>query len=195
MTRPSLDYFKDNSALSVAKFLLGMELCTKIDGKLTAGIIVETEAYGGANDRASHSFNNRRTKRTEPMFLAGGAIYIYLCYGMHNMFNIVTNKINVPEAVLIRAIKPVDGVDIMLDRLGSTNVKNKLGSGPGKLTKSLGITREFSGHKLGKNIWIEKNNHRCFDVGSGKRIGVDYAGIDAKLHWRFFIKNNSWVSR
>ena len=189
-----VEYFRNRDSLSVAKSILGMHLCTKINGVLTTGLIVETEAYGGNNDRASHA-HRRRTARTEPMFCSGGTIYVYLCYGIHSLFNIVTNKKNRPEAVLVRAIEPLIGLDTMIDRNVSNINLKYIGSGPGRLTKALGISMSLSGSLLGREVWIEKGQQKNIDIETSGRIGIDYAGNDAKLQWRFYIQNNPWVSK
>ena len=161
-------------------------------------MIVEVEAYSGIQDRASHSYNNKKTQRTAPMFASGGISYVYLCYGIHHLFNVVVGKKNNPCAILIRGLEPVDGVDIMLKRRNLNNLKNELTNGPGKLTQALGITTQINRKSLlGNKIWIENHNIHILkkDISSSPRIGVDYAGRDAKLPYRFYINNNEWVSK
>jgi DNA-3-methyladenine glycosylase len=158
---------------------------------LTGGIIVETEAYAGITDRASHAYGGRRTDRTEIMFLEGGVAYIYLCYGIHSLFNIVTHKEGTPHAVLIRGIKPMAGLDIMLKRSGKIKPDKLFGIGPGKVSKILGIHFVQTGESLsGNKIWLENRGIKvkASDIIAGPRIGVDYAGEDAKLPYRFQIK-------
>ena len=178
--------------------LLGKVLCTQFDGNLTSGIIVETEAYAGVTDQASHAYGGRRTKRTETMYLSGGAVYVYLCYGIHHLFNIVTNKENIPHAVLIRAIQPQDGIKTMLQRRNMKKVLPKLAAGPGILSKAMGISVHISGHSLlDKQIWIENSGNNLlkdFKIISSPRVGVQYAGKDASKPWRFRIKGNLWTS-
>lgn len=183
----------------IARELLGTILFTRIGSRITAGRIVETEAYEGPGDRASHAFGNRRTVRTEIMFQEGGIAYVYLCYGIHSLFNIVTNRKEIPHAVLIRAIEPLFGIPHMLRRRGKVQPDLSLGSGPGSLSASLGI--EYSRHSgislLGKTIWIEQEDPGpgIREIGVGTRIGVGYAGPDALLPYRFFLDRNPWVSR
>ena len=189
-------YYQGNDVRKIAKDLLGKVLCTQFNNSLTAGIIVETEAYS-YKEKGSHAYNNLRTKRTEVMFHTGGIAYVYLCYGMHHLFNIVTNKSDKAEAVLIRALQPKDGQAIMLERV-KTNSVNRITSGPGKLTKALGIDRKLNGKQLtSRDIWIEdigtkfvKNQIVC-----AKRIGIAYAEEDADLPWRFYLKDNRWISK
>ena len=181
-------YDRDNVVL-IAKELLGKRLCTNINGIFTCGLITETEAYEGITDRASHAYGGRRTARTEVMYGQPGIAYVYLCYGMHYLFNVVTNKVDIPHAVLIRGILPVMGEQEMMRRRG--NVKS-IGNGPGKLTKAMGITLDFNGEDLlGDNIWIEDHQEKIdnSEIFSGTRIGVDYAGEDALLPYRFYFRS------
>ena len=164
---------------------------------MTSGIIVETEAYAGVNDKASHAYGGRRTKRTKTMYAPGGISYVYLCYGIHHLFNIVTNKENIPHAVLIRAIQPRDGIDIILQRRKKKKVDRSLMAGPGSLTRSLGITVKDSGTLLMDNlIWLEDQNIQIKnqDILASPRVGVQYAGKDANNPWRFRVKGNPWTS-
>lgn len=193
------EFYLNEDVVQVSKDLLGKFLCTKIDGKLTSGIITETEAYAGEIDRASHAYGNRRTKRTEIMFADGGLSYVYLCYGIHHLFNIVTNFKDTPHAVLVRAIKPVDGLETILRRRNistdkkpaayvEADKKNKIAGGPGTVSQALGIKIIHSGLDLtGKVIWIEDRGLIIpkKNISAGPRIGVDYAGEDAKLPYRF----------
>ena len=189
-------YYCNTDTLQLSKNLLGKKLVTNFDNKLTSGIIVETEAYLGIDDKASHAYNGKKTNRTNAMYNKGGVAYIYLCYGMHSLFNIVCNIENIPHAILIRAIEPIDGIDIMNLRREINGVN--LTNGPGKLSKALGITTGNNNQSLLKNIiWIEDIDNEIFDknILSVPRIGVDYAGKDAMLPYRFYIKNNKWVSK
>jgi DNA-3-methyladenine glycosylase len=194
------DFYLREDVVSISKELLGKYLVTKIDGKLTAGIITETEAYAGETDKASHAYNNRRTKRTEIMFGEGGQSYVYLCYGIHHLFNVVTNFKNIPHAVLIRAVKPVDGIKTILERrkLETTKTvmdqvlsgKKKIAGGPGTVSQALGIQTIHTGLDLTQNkIWIEDKGIvvKEKDIIAGPRVGVDYAGEDAKLPYRFIV--------
>ena len=196
------DFYLSEDVVQISKDLLGKSLCTKIDGKLTCGIISETEAYAGEIDKASHAYNNRRTKRTEIMFAEGGVSYVYLCYGIHHLFNVVTNYKNAPHAILIRAIKPTKGLKTIFERrnisfgndtesIVQNDKKNKIAGGPGTLSQSLGIKTEHSGMDLtGNKIWIEDIGIKISkkEIIAGPRIGVDYAEEDAKLPYRFFVK-------
>mgnify|MGYP001350212288 CR=1 FL=1 len=180
----------------IAKDLLGKVLISRFNNSLTSGIIVETEAYS-FKEKGCHAYNNLRTARTETMFGDGGKIYVYLCYGIHNMFNIVTNKKEKAEAVLVRAIEPIEGTDLMIAR-ASTRNSHRITSGPGKLTKALGIDRTMDGQLLtGYDVWIEDPGTKiAFSrIVVTKRIGIDYAGEDALLPWRFYLKDNPWISR
>lgn len=191
-------FYQRDDVVQISRDLLGKVLCTEIeDSVLTAGIITETEAYRGRDDKACHA-HGKRTKRTEIMYHEGGKAYVYLCYGIHHLFNIVTNTEGVADAILIRAIKPVEGGELMLKRRGKDQVKPELTAGPGRLSQSLGITTEYYGLDLtAKNsIWVEDRGHAVEpkDIKITPRIGVDYAGEDAKRPWRFFLKDSRWVS-
>lgn len=188
-------YYRKN-VTTVARDLLGKVLITSIKGQVSSGIIVETEAYSW-KERGCHAYNGRKTLRNEVMFDAGGKAYVYLCYGMHHLFNVVTNREGIAEAVLIRAVEPLQGMEIMIERRGDVPV-HQLTSGPGKLTRALGIDRSWNGKVLwNDDVWIEdigkKVSARQLDIS--KRIGIDYAGEDANLLWRFSIRDNKWVSR
>lgn len=184
--------------LFLAKDLLGKVIFTQIDGEITAGIIVETEAYFGVQDKASHAYGGRRTDRTETLYNQGGISYVYLCYGIHNLFNIVSSVEGEPHAVLIRAIEPLIGKDIIELRRKMPITKAAISSGPGSAAKALGIDRTFNGKDLaGEEIWIEDHGIRYSDdqIVAVPRVGVAYAQEDALLPWRFCIKNNKYVSK
>lgn len=174
--------------MQIAKELLGKHLMTSFGGNITGGIIVETEAYEGAKDRASHAYHNRRTARTEVMYARGGCAYVYLCYGIHSLFNIVTNLEDIPHAILVRGIIPVTGIELMKQRTGRREIQPDSGIGPGKVSSLLGIHYSHSGLSLtGDQIWVEDKG---FTIGghqviTGPRIGVSYAGMDALLPYRF----------
>ena len=176
--------------------LLGATLYSYIDGKLTGGKIVELELYLGDCDRACHAYPNKKTSRNSVMFDIGGRAYIYFVYGMHNMFNVVISDIGQANAILIRALEPVIGIEIMQERR-KINKLEQLCNGPAKLTKALGITTKFNGIDLtnNKNIWIEPRKEKTLNIITGKRIGIDYAGPDADLPWRFAIKDNKFISK
>lgn len=183
------EYYLNPDVVFLARDLLGKALMTNIDGQgITGGIIVETEAYAGEIDRASHAFGGRRTRRTETMYLQGGVAYVYLCYGMHHLFNVVTNIEGIPHAILIRGIKPIIGQELMAHRTGKKTEKLQTLNGPGKLTKALGITtRHDKTFLYDINIWIEEVSLQTNEkqIISGSRIGVDYAGDHALWDYRF----------
>lgn len=184
-------YYLNKDVVFLAKDLIGKSLCTQINGKLTCGIITETEAYAGVTDKASHSYGGKRTNRTETMYSKGGVSYVYLCYGIHRLFNIVTNQKDIPHAILIRAIYPTKGLDEIVKRRGA-KLSNTLCVGPGKVSQALGIDLLHNNLSLtGKEIWLQddeiKVNKR--DINVGPRIGIDYAGEDAKLPYRFWTTN------
>ena len=197
MSKLPADFYQREDVLLISRELLGKVLCTNFHDKLTSGIIVETEAYAGVTDKASHAYGGRRTKRTETMYAKGGSAYVYLCYGIHHLFNIVTNKENIPHAVLIRAIQPRDGIEIMLQRRNKKKVDQLLTGGPGSLTRALGITVKDSGTFLMDNlIWLEDQNinYTNQDILASPRVGVQYAGKDISNPWRFQVENSPWVS-
>lgn len=191
-------FYRGGDVVQIAKTLLGKAIHTQIEGFRTAGMITEVEAYAGVNDKACHANNGVRTKRTEIMYQAGGVSYVYLCYGIHHLFNVVTNVEGKADAVLIRAIQPILGEEVMLERRRMSTVQHRLTSGPGTLTMALGIkTNDHYGLSLdGEQIWIEdapqiNDNY----IVASKRIGVDYAEEDALKPWRFYIKDNPWISK
>jgi len=193
-----VDYYLNEDAVALAKDLLGKVLYTKIEGQISAGIIVETEAYFGVKDKASHAYGGRRTNRTETMYAPGGVAYVYLCYGMHHLFNVVSSKADDPHAVLIRAVEPLLGKEIIEERRGMPISKPAVSSGPGSAAKALGINRAFNAKKLsGDEIWIEDHQIRYRDeeIAAGPRVGIAYAKEHALLPWRFFVKGNKYVSK
>jgi len=189
MTLPQT-YYLHHDVVFLAKDLIGKYLFTKIDGQLCGGIITETEAYKGVEDRACHAFGGKRTLRNEMMYAQGGVAYVYLCYGIHHLLNVVTNRKNTPDAVLIRAIQATHGEELMLKRTGKHKMTPQVTNGPGKVTKAMGITLAHNGESLQNNcVWIED---RKLDLSEIKilntpRIGVEYAGSDALLPFRFKI--------
>jgi DNA-3-methyladenine glycosylase len=191
------DFYQRDDVVKIARELLGKVLFTRIAGVTTAGIIVETEAYSW-RERGCHAYGARKTPRNAVMFQKGGFAYVYLCYGIHHLFNVVTNREDTPEAVLVRALEPLKGMDEM--KLRRSVLKNELHltSGPGKLTKALGIGRSFNGkYLLDNEIWIEDSGMKVArkKIVASERVGIDYAGDDARLPWRFSIDGNSWVSK
>ena len=191
------DFYRRADVVNIAKDLLGKVLYTKVDGVVTGGTIVETEAYSW-KERGCHAYGARKTDRNAIMFDKGGYSYVYLCYGIHYLFNVVTNREETPEAVLIRALEPLTGIEFMKDRRGMSHMGFHLTSGPGKLTKALGIGRSFNGKSLlDDEIWIEDPGTKLAakSIVASERIGIDYAGEDARLPWRFSVKGNVWVSK
>lgn len=187
-----LSFFQQEDVVALSKSLIGKYLFTRLEPEnvITGGMIIETEAYQGAEDKASHAYGNRRTKRTETMFSEGGTAYVYLCYGLHHLFNIVTNRKDIPHAVLIRAIKPEVGIDVMLHRRNKEKVLPSLTNGPGSVCQALGIKRIHDGYSLdGQHIWLEDRGViiPSESIKESPRIGVDYAGEDAFKPWRFFL--------
>ena len=182
------DYFLGNDVLAIARDLLGKSLFTRMDGQLTGGLICEVEAYKGIGDRASHAYGGRRTRRNEMMYHEGGVAYVYLCYGMHHLLNFVTNADGIPDAILIRGIVPTHGEELMLRRTGKRKITPDIGIGPGKVSKLLGLTVADNGLSLcSDTLWIEDRGLIIPEniVESTPRIGVDYAGEDALLPYRF----------
>ncbi|MFQ5983293.1 MAG: DNA-3-methyladenine glycosylase, partial [Woeseiaceae bacterium] len=191
MKLPREFYVRDD-VVQISRDLLGKVLCTKINGEVTKAVITETEAYAGVTDKASHAYGDRRTKRTEPMYTEGGTAYVYLCYGIHHLFNVVTNEAGTPHAILIRAGRPLEGSEAMMKRRSKEVLDRSLLGGPGSLGQALGITTDFSGVSLlDDQIWIEDQQISVDSdaVISGPRVGVDYAAEDARLPYRFKIED------
>jgi DNA-3-methyladenine glycosylase len=190
-------FYLNEDVNSLARQLIGKVLFTQIDGQITAGLIVETEAYAGIEDKASHAYGSRFTDRTKTMYLHGGVSYVYLCYGIHNLFNVVTGPLNTPHAVLIRGVEPTVGTDLMLQRRGMPALKPNLTAGPGALSKALGIDRSFNAKDLtGDEIWIEDGwAPDPSNIVAVPRVGVAYAADHALLPWRYYIKGNRFVSK
>ncbi|MBV6644097.1 MAG: DNA-3-methyladenine glycosylase [Cyclobacteriaceae bacterium] len=190
-----LSFYLRSNVVVIAQDLVGKVLFSQVNGKLTAGTIIETEAYDGRRDKACHAFG-RRTERTEVMYQKGGRAYIYLCYGIHHLFNIVTNEMGLADAVLIRALEPIHGEDVMESRRDTTGVG--LSNGPGSLSQAMGFRREMTGASLtGEEIWLARdiNDDESFTIEADRRVGVDYAKEDAALPWRFFIKDHPYLSK
>ncbi len=205
MKKIQREFYTREDTLQIAQDLLGKILVVPDEnGKRVSAKIVETEAYLGAVDKAAHSYNNRRTKRTETMFAVGGTVYIFFIYGMYFQFNVVAGKINTPHAILIRAVEPLENIEIMRKR---RNAKRKnpdskipdkyLTSGPGKLCIALGIDKTFNNADLlGDKVWLEEGEKLPKNkIVAGKRIGIDYAEEYAEKPWRFWVKDNEFVSR
>lgn len=186
--------------VSIARGLLGHEIITTIDGVRCRARITETEAYRAPEDRASHAYGNRRTARTETMFAEAGTAYIYLCYGIHHLFNVVTGPEGTAHAVLIRAVEPVDNIETMLVRRNFPEPSPELTAGPGRWTLAMGITKALNGiHLLHEESPVQLFTGLGLlpgeEISTSPRIGVDYAGDSASWPWRFFIHQNPWVSR
>jgi DNA-3-methyladenine glycosylase len=189
------DFYMRNDAVAVARDLLGKVLCSRIRGRVTAAVITETEAYAGVGDRASHAYGGRRTRRTEPMYADGGTAYVYLCYGIHHLFNVVAGEAGRPLAVLVRAGESLEGIELMRRRRQRRG--DGLLDGPGCIAQGLGITTALTGASLlGDRIWIEDRAFRVSprDIVAGPRVGVDYAGEDAKRPYRFRVDGGEFRS-
>ncbi len=188
-------FYTGKDVVKIARSLIGKALFTRLKGKITSGIIVEAEAYS-SRERGSHSYLGRMTERNKIMFGEGGHAYVYLCYGIHHLFNVVTNEVGKADAVLIRALEPTVGLEWMKLRMNTDKIY-RITSGPGKLAKALGIDRNLNGEKLvpGK-VWLEDGMPvPRSQIVASPRIGIDYAGPDARLPWRFTLKGNAWISK
>ena len=194
-----LEFYLQDDVVSIAKQLLGKRIGTQIHGAITTGIITEVEAYSGRNDKACHANNGRRTSRTEVMYASGGVTYVYLCYGIHHMLNVVTNIEGQADAILVRAIEPIEGVSTMQKRRMKQSVDKSLTCGPGNVGMALGLNHRAHNNMtfLGPTIWIEESDNKISDANIVKttRIGIDYAEEDAQKPWRFYLRDSSWVSR
>lgn len=201
MPRLHHSFYLRTDVVQVARDLLGKVLVTEFDGRRTAGMITETEAYRAPDDRACHAYNNRRTARTEVMFAEGGRAYIYLCYGMHHLFNVVTATEDTAHAVLIRAIEPLEGLAWMQERRAIRNISSPaLTTGPGALSQALGLTTRWTGQSLflpDTPVWLEDRDIpvSADAIVMGKRIGVDYAGECADWPWRFWLRDSKYHKR
>jgi len=190
-------FYARPDVVKIARELLGKVLVTEFDGKLTSGRIVEVEAYNGVVDRASHAYSGRRTRRTEVMYREGGTAYVYLIYGIHHLFNVVTNKQDIPHAVLVRGLEPLEGISTMLKRAGKVRLDHSLTRGPGNLSRAMGLATLHTGYSLYEGeIYIGDDGYRPrkTEIIATPRIGVDYAGADAALPYRFYVKGNPYVS-
>jgi DNA-3-methyladenine glycosylase len=194
----SESFYLSNNVVGIARNLIGKYLFTRINGIVTGGYIVETEAYNGVIDKASHAYGNRLTPRTQTMFAHGGVAYVYLCYGIHEMLNVVTSVEGQPHAVLIRAVNPTVGLDEMLYRRNMAVVKPNITAGPGSVGKALGISRKLNGISFQSDeLWIEDQGLTFTDeqIAAVPRVGVAYAAEDALLPYRFYVKGNVYVSK
>jgi DNA-3-methyladenine glycosylase len=189
-------FYLRSDVVKIAKELLGKVLVTNWENQYTSGRIVETEAYAGELDKASHAFKGK-TARTSVMFEEGGTAYVYLCYGIHEMFNIVTNKAGVPHAILIRAIEPIEGIEFILQRTGKKKLDETLTRGPGNVGKAFGFHRSQCGVSLQSNeLYVADDGYKPDKklIVASPRIGVAYAGEHALFDYRFYIKGNKFVS-
>ena len=192
---PESFYIRED-VIQLSKELLGKVLVTHIDGIITSGMITETEAYHAPEDKASHAYNNRRTPRTEVFYNTGGIGYVYLCYGIHNLFNVVTNKQDIPHAILIRAVEPLEGIDHMMQRRKKVKLDKTLTAGPGALSQALGINKIHNKISLlGETVWIEDRSIKVESIIETTRVGIDYDEEYIDKPWRFYIKGNKWVSK
>ena len=190
-------FYDRKNVVLIARELLGKILVTQFDDVSTSGRIVETEAYNGVGDRASHAYAGRRTARSEHIYGGPGTIYVYIVYGLHDLFNVVTNKKEIPQAVLIRALEPMEGINYMLKRTGKPLADYTLTKGPGNLARAMGITKILTGSNLfSEEIFIGDDGlrYKKDQVVITHRIGVEYAGTDARLPYRFIVKGNPYVS-
>jgi DNA-3-methyladenine glycosylase len=196
MKKLPLSFYLHQDVVGIAKDLLGKILVTAWNGEITSGRIVETEAYAGEEDKASHA-SKGRTDRTEVMYAGGGRAYVYLCYGIHQMFNIVTAAEGEPHAVLVRAVEPLKGKAIMLQRTGKKTWDHSITSGPGRVGKAFGFHTSQCGLSLTSDeLYIADDGFPVAeeDIVSSPRIGVDYAGEHAAWHYRFYLRDNPYVS-
>jgi DNA-3-methyladenine glycosylase len=188
-------YLRDD-VFQISKDLLGKVLVTDIDGEITSGIITETEAYMAPEDKASHAYNNKKTARTKVFYSKGGIGYVYLCYGIHHLFNIVTNLKDIPHAILIRSIQPVEGIEVMMKRRRKSSIDKTLTSGPGSVSQALGISKVHNEISLIENtIWIEDRNISIESIHAVKRVGIDYAEEYKDKLWRYYINGTKWISK
>jgi len=197
MEKLANEFYQREDVLEISRELMGKIVVTRWNGKFTSGRIVECEAYAGPKDKASHAFGGRRTNRTEIMYAPGGVAYVYLCYGIHHMLNVVTNVKDTPHAILIRALEPVEGIKEMMRRTNKSIADNTLTRGPGNVCKALGIFTHHTGLSLrSKELYIADDGfeYANSEVHQSPRIGVDYAGKDALLPYRFYVKGNPYIS-
>jgi len=190
-------FYDRKDVVRIARELLGKILVTQLDGIRTSGRIVETEAYNGVEDRACHAFGGRRTTRSEHLYGGPGTVYVYICYGMHHLFNVITNKKDIPHAILIRALEPLEGIDYMLKRSGKPTADYTITKGPGNLSRALGMSKIHTGGDLfSEEIFIEDDGlrYKKNQILVTKRIGVESAREDAELPYRFIVKGNPYVS-
>lgn len=192
-----LSFYQSEDVIALGKDLLGKVIYTHLDGTTTSGVIVETESYKGPEDKASHAYAGRRTQRNEVMYAMGGCAYIYKCYGIHNLLNIVTNQKEIPHAILIRAIEPLEGIPAMLNRRRKDKVDRRLTGGPGVVSQALGLSLKHNGLALNsREIWLEDHHIRYSEaqIVASPRVGIDYAEEYRHTPWRFRVRNNGYTS-
>ena len=198
----SESFYLNDDVLTIARDLIGKKLCTEDTyGNVVSGMITETEAYKAPEDKASHAHNFKRTKRTETMYLPGGHAYVYLIYGIHHLFNVVTGPKDLPHAVLIRAVEPVSGEEIMLKRRNQKKITPKLSAGPGRLSDAMAIDMKLNRQNLRENskgnplVWIEHfKDFSDVEIESSPRVGINYAEEYVNKPWRYFLKDSEFVS-
>jgi DNA-3-methyladenine glycosylase len=191
------EFYTREDTLIIARELLGKYVYTNFEGTLTGGIIVETEAYIGPHDAGSHAFNGRRTPRNETMYAEGGVTYMYICYGIHDMLNIVTGPTGSSHAILIRAIEPTDGIAAMQQRRGNVPLK-RLATGPGALAKALGLKKHHDAYDLSSSeIWIEDKGLIIPEekIKATGRVGLGCKDPYLTIPWRFIVDGNPFVSK
>ncbi len=200
MTLLPASFYQHNDVVRIARELLGKHIIVHAEGYSTGAIIVETEAYKGPEDKACHAYNNKYTERTKTMFLPGGYTYVYLCYGIHRLFNVVTGDEGCPHAVLIRAVEPIKGIEIMQTRRGFSAVKPALTAGPGRWTQAMGIDLHHNSilcYEHNSPITI-KDAHVKINKSSilaSPRVGINYAEEWIDVPWRFRLATSNWTSK
>ena len=197
MKKLGLDFYLRNDVVSLSKELLGKLLCTNIDGNITKAIIVETEAYKAPEDRACHAHGNKLTPRTESMYSAGGIAYVYTCYGIHQLFNVISGEKGFAHPILIRGVEPIEGIDLMLQRRKQEKLTKNIAAGPGLVVVAMGIKKSQNGISLLENeIWIEDAISIAEkDIIASPRVGMNFEGPYKLIPWRFRILNNQYVSK
>lgn len=199
MTILSAGFYRREDTVQIAKELLGKVIITEFNGLRTSARIVETEAYKAPEDKACHAYLNRNTKRTSTMFLPGGVAYIYLCYGIHHLFNVVTGPEGAAHAVLIRAVEPLTGIETMLQRRGLEKLKPQLSAGPGVMSKALGIEKQYDAISLTAPAGLiriaDAPGLADSEIIAGPRVGIDYAEECVDWPWRFYQRDSRWVSK
>jgi DNA-3-methyladenine glycosylase len=195
----SRNFYEGDDILAISKSLLGKKLCTNIEGDFTSGIIVEAEAYKAPEDKASHAYGNKITPRTKTMFSGPGTGYVYIIYGMYHLFNVISGPVGTAHCILIRAIEPLDGIDIMQRRRGMPKLQKSLTNGPGKFSIAMGIHKNFDGTDLThkSDIWIEEAWPEVdeSEIIVGPRVGMSTAEECSNWPFRFRIRNNKWTSK